>query len=920
MQQNVLMPLLTVQEHLVLIGTIKGLNSVTLQDTIESILHETGLTEKRFVRSKELSGGMQRKLCLAMALIGDPKFVLLDEPTSGMDPYSRRATWELLQRCKSGRVLLLTTHFMDEADILADRVCIMSEGTMLSAGSSLFLKNRFGHGYFLTLTKSDPDVSNELIENEIKEVIPYASIHSSAAREVIFQLPQNTSGYFGDLFRKLRTAQQDNYLSFGLSSTSLEQVFLLLIRNSNQRQPYRPRDAASITSRFCNALFCMNNTVRPNPILIATSEEERDTEAPIGNQTFTVADPSGSHDYEPKLYHYKSSGFNKFNALMYKRFLIGMRDQKACFSQVILPTLLLLFTLVILSIQLNPAQPSLPLTLSQYRSHGKKNAEVLTAGQSASAGGISFPFVQMEHTSLSNSSQLSSFLLNPKAFRKNRESAMVLDDSIAVNATLNYTWLKQNMGMQFSLLGFPLFRYSLKQAMLQEEQQLSVKNEQLESTAYYGGSAGNSGSGSSSSCLKQFLKEPFTALNPNWVNCLPDGAQHIQTTFSSKMTLMHNTSAVHGLAILNAESVKLQLNNCTKSNPARNYTDFHYSVSNYPLPVTFSQTLQNRVILSVITSVFLLIPLCYIPSTFVSFVVNENSSKSRQIQYGAGVTRFQYWLSNMIWDLLCYFVPSGFFFGALYLFGGSNAQIFVGTDDSKKVVGLLLLLYGAASIPFSYLLALPYSSSASAVIVTMAINIMTGFGFTICYFILLSMSATIPLAGQCAFVFRIFPAFNLGEGLINICTAYFRHEVWNESVYLLAWDVTQQNMIYLAAESGLYFLLVLFFDSKLLSSVFAMTAAAFAKRPGPSLQVSPEMPPPDARDRDRDVVREEEFVETLVQRLKQHQDQEASKQYPLIINKLTKVYGERFQAVKGISLACIRNERYVCCLYFIALS
>ena len=113
-QHNVLVPCLTVCEHLTLFGNIKGLYGTTLSIAIDAILGEVGLTEKKHALSSALSGGMKRKLSLSMALIGDPKFILLDEPTSGMDPYSRRSTWELLQRSKVGRVIILTTHFMDE--------------------------------------------------------------------------------------------------------------------------------------------------------------------------------------------------------------------------------------------------------------------------------------------------------------------------------------------------------------------------------------------------------------------------------------------------------------------------------------------------------------------------------------------------------------------------------------------------------------------------------------------------------------------------------------------------------------------------------------------------------------------------------------------------------------------------------------
>jgi ATP-binding cassette, subfamily A (ABC1), member 3 len=111
-QHNVLFPTLTVKEHLLFFGRMKGIFGPDLRGSVDRCIEDVGLVEKRDVLSCALSGGMKRKLCLAMALIGDPKFVLLDEPTSGMDPYSRRSTWELLQKSKAGRVIILTTHFM----------------------------------------------------------------------------------------------------------------------------------------------------------------------------------------------------------------------------------------------------------------------------------------------------------------------------------------------------------------------------------------------------------------------------------------------------------------------------------------------------------------------------------------------------------------------------------------------------------------------------------------------------------------------------------------------------------------------------------------------------------------------------------------------------------------------------------------
>ena len=86
-------------------------------------------------------------------MIGNSKIVLLDEPSSGMDTTARRILWEMLKKNKNGKIIILTTHYMDEADILGDRIAIMAEGDVQCIGSSLFLKNRYGVGYNLKISK-----------------------------------------------------------------------------------------------------------------------------------------------------------------------------------------------------------------------------------------------------------------------------------------------------------------------------------------------------------------------------------------------------------------------------------------------------------------------------------------------------------------------------------------------------------------------------------------------------------------------------------------------------------------------------------------------------------------------------------------------------------------------------------------------
>jgi ATP-binding cassette subfamily A (ABC1) protein 3 len=92
---------------------------------------------------------------VACAFIGGSKVILLDEPTSGLDVSARRHLWNMLKKYKKDKIIILTTHFMDEADYLGDRIGVMGDGKLLTCGSSLFLKSKFGFGYSMTMVKSE---------------------------------------------------------------------------------------------------------------------------------------------------------------------------------------------------------------------------------------------------------------------------------------------------------------------------------------------------------------------------------------------------------------------------------------------------------------------------------------------------------------------------------------------------------------------------------------------------------------------------------------------------------------------------------------------------------------------------------------------------------------------------------------------
>ncbi|XP_035828410.1 ATP-binding cassette sub-family A member 3 [Aplysia californica] len=160
-QHNILFDQLTVREHLYFFAKMKGVSG-NLDALIATVVNDMFLTGKENTQAQHLSGGQKRKLSVGIALIGGSKVnrvfllvVILDEPSSGMDPGARRHLWDVLQRNKRGRTVLLTTHYMDEADALGDRIAIMAEGVVKCCGTSMFLKKLYGAGYHLIIVKDD---------------------------------------------------------------------------------------------------------------------------------------------------------------------------------------------------------------------------------------------------------------------------------------------------------------------------------------------------------------------------------------------------------------------------------------------------------------------------------------------------------------------------------------------------------------------------------------------------------------------------------------------------------------------------------------------------------------------------------------------------------------------------------------------
>ena len=394
MQHDCLFPRLTVQEHVEFFARLKGfydnLSKAEADKHVEQAIVDVALWEKRNTHSSKLSGGMKRKLSVAIAFCGGSKVVILDEPTSGMDPFSRRFTWNVIRHYRQNRIIILTTHFMDEADILGDRIAIMSDGKLRCAGSPLYLKKVFGLGYQLTIEKNQvighpphggvqPSItfsdcgapihidesdegSIEVVEEgkcdlvasqisainnrpmttsyactrELKNIItsfvPGATQLSDVGSELRYQLPMGSSHLFTAIFQQLDEQIDRGSMScYGVSITTLDEVFMLVTREAKIEK----RTFAS--SRGGSA-----------DLLLSHESSEIDQSTVV-----TLED--------------KISFSRHLLTLLKKRAAIFRRDKKAWLFTTILPSLFVLFGFLLFNlIQFNNFWTPLTLRIWDY--------------------------------------------------------------------------------------------------------------------------------------------------------------------------------------------------------------------------------------------------------------------------------------------------------------------------------------------------------------------------------------------------------------------------------------------------------------------------------------------------------------------------------------------------------------------------
>ena len=237
-QEDPLLELMTCRETLRMFARLRGIEEEAIEEMIENLMIALGLALHKDKVAGALSGGNKRKLSLGVALIGDPQVLFIDEASSGMDPVARRKMWDLLSHLANNRSVVLTTHSMEEAEVLCNNIVIMVSGRMRCLGSPQHLKTRFVDGLNIDMTcdfdATDDDI--ERVEKYMQGSLP-VKLDERHGRFLRYSLSygddRGLSGGLGktfDILQKAKEADGLRILDYSIAQYSLESVFINLAK------------------------------------------------------------------------------------------------------------------------------------------------------------------------------------------------------------------------------------------------------------------------------------------------------------------------------------------------------------------------------------------------------------------------------------------------------------------------------------------------------------------------------------------------------------------------------------------------------------------------------------------------------------------------------------------------------------------
>ncbi|CAB4007510.1 ATP-binding cassette sub-family A member 3-like [Paramuricea clavata] len=854
-QHNVLFDKLTVREHLKFFVNLKGKFGPEAEQEIDSMIVDIQLADKANWQSRLLSGGMKRKLSCAIALIGGSEIVFLDEPTSGMDPYARRATWDLLLKYKAGKTIILTTHFMDEADFLGERIAIMADGQLRCCGSSLFLKSRYGVGYRLTLVKAadcNVTATSSLVYNHVQD----ARMVSDVGAELAFVLPSQSSVGFEPLFRELEEGKEKlGISSFGVSVTTLEDVFIKVGEG-------------------------MEHTV----------DEVREAKEADTHSLDILADPTLQLDHS-ELMTGISLKIHQFKAMFMKRLLHSKRNKAALFTQFLLPLMMTLLGLAIAkSVKPISDEPSRMLGFKNLSVDNKLTNSMFASFSSKSNLTFQKAYSYLEEKQKNKLSDITNELRTLK--NENSGSTIYIDKE-------NKTAMDPNNCCEMPFL------------IINEKcrKQLAPNNRKCTPKGY---------KECVDKCLNEDSSSAVCPQHPNqtkpdeWETIF---AEHVLRKSNPGEYFFEN---IAGFLITDDKKTNQLVYNTWFSNEAlhtiadsinvmsnlilRSINDFYeIKAYNHPLPYSTEGKADNVIgdFSALLLAIFINFGMSFLVASFITFLILERESKAKHIQFISGVDTVSFWSATYLWDFINYMIPATIVIFLILMF---QLDAFSDTETVGSIY-FLLILQGLSAIPFVYCFSYIFKTPLIGYSITVLVLAFLSLGLLIAVFVL-DASDEADAADVLNYISLLIPTYafsssflelNKNYGLRKQCTASKGAEIYCANLgfkytdHALNWEDygVGKQCLYMAIEAVVYFALCL-----LLQVNFFVSARKQDHLANTTSDGTPE---------DSDVAGERDRINNL--------NLDTLEQEAIVLKNLTKVYpGATRTAVDNLSLGVTKGN------------
>ncbi|XP_044541272.1 phospholipid-transporting ATPase ABCA7 [Gracilinanus agilis] len=816
-----------------------------------------------------LSGGMQRKLSIAIAFVGNSRVVILDEPTAGVDPFSRRDIWELLLKYRHGRTVILSTHYMDEAELLGDRVAVIAKGQLRFCGSPLFLKSRLDTGYYLTLVKHQPPAphkvervrsqtnqdhgaleenpSNDLEINErpasaidvvqllafVQKFVPGAQLVENLGHEVVLTLPGAGAhnGAFGKLFQELDSHREELGISdYGISDTTLEEIFMKMAKDSGvDTDPGAESQESGEDNAKENSRAGAPNSVEMQALdgMPSTSEKLQDW-ALIWSQ---------------------------FWALFIKRFHYARRSRRGLFAQIVLPAFFVGLSLFIsLFVPTFDHYPPLEITPSMFGPQisffsendpgNPRYAQILNAlltSPSFCVKNISDPRQNCIHPDNLSfwtppvSKAVAKLLATGNWTMQNPSPECKCSSAKVLKMLPNcpegagglpppQILTGQGSVMQ-NLTGRNISDYLVKTYTRLIQQ--GLKSKKYVSEIRYGGFSLEGNPNPNMGTEKQEILNTIEDLQSIFYGFQNKVVHQLLQNLSTwvkkvdshdSVEVWFNNKGWHSMVAF----INLMNNGFLRANlpPGTDPQAYNLTVINHPLSLTKEQLSEVTLMASsvdVLVSICVLFAMSFIPASFVLFLIEDRVSQAKHLQFLAGLPPNLYWLGNFAWDMCNYLIPTIL---VVFIFLGFQQQAYVSSQNLPALL-LLLLLYGWSITPLMYPASFLFSVPSTAYVILTCLNLFIGINGSMTTFVLelLSNEKLQYVNRVLKKIFLIFPHFCLGRGLIDMVRNQAMSDAFlylgdDEFVSPLSWNLVGKNLFAMGVQGPIFLLITLFLQNR----------------------------------------------------------------------------------------------------------